>query len=279
MSILVRLLGPVEVHRDDTVTRVGAPKRQAMLATLALSANRPVTLEALLETLWGDHAPDSAMKNLRSHAHVLRTVVDSRLVTHSGAYELQLDTDELDITLFLDLADRGAAAFAVGDTVAAVAAYGEALGLWRGAPLRGVPRTVRLDASLAGLLERRQAVFEDYCDARLAAGGASELIPDLRQHLAGHPFRERAWAALMRAQYRSGDVPGALASFAQAQHLLREQLGVDPGPELMELHRAILTRDPGLIAEPLTAQPVQPISLAQVSADRVRPPSPTRLTA
>ena len=246
MSIFIRLLGPVEVERNDTVARIGAPKRQAMLATLALSANRPVALDLLVETVWGDDMPDSATKNLRSHAHALRTMIDGRLITHTGAYELRLDTDELDVTLFSSLAERGAAARTADDPVGAVAAYGQALGLWRGAVLQGVPRTARLDASAVGLQDRRLAVYEEYCDARLAGGAATELIPDLRRHLAGHPFRERAWGALMRAQYRGGDVAGALASFAEAQNLLREQLGVDPGPELAEVHRAILARDPGL---------------------------------
>jgi len=255
MSLLIRLLGPIEIEHVDTVTRIGAPKRQAMLATLALSANRPVALDTLIETLWGDTVPDSAMKNLRSHAHALRTVVKGRLVTHSGAYELQLDADELDITLFTSLADRGAAALAAGDTAGAVAAYGEALGLWRGAALQGLPDPVRLDASVAGLLVRRLAAYEDYCDALLAGGAAGELVSDLRGYLAGHPFRERAWSALMRAQYRGGDLAGALTSFAQAQAVLREQLGVDPGPDLVALHRAILARDPRLMADPRTLIP------------------------
>lgn len=246
MSILVRLLGPVDVRRNDTITPIGAPKRGAMLAALALAANRPVSLDALVETLWGDNAPPSATKNLRSHVHALRTIVDGRLVTHSGAYELQLGADELDTTLFTSLADRGAAAFAAGDMIGAVAACGEALGLWRGAAMSGVPPMARLDATLAGLLERRLAVFEDYCAARLAGGATSELVPDLRRHLASHPFRERAWAALMLAQYRSGDVHGALTSFTQAEAMLREQLGIDPRGELAVLHHAILARDPQL---------------------------------
>jgi DNA-binding SARP family transcriptional activator len=248
MSILVRLLGPVDIRRDDTVTPIGAPKRSAMLAMLALAANRPVSLDVLIEALWGDGAPASALKNLRSHAHALRTVVDDRLVTHPGAYELRLATDELDASRFTTLADRGAGALAAGDTVAAVAAYGEALSLWRGPALHGVPRSARLDAALAGLLDRHLVAYEDYCHARLADGATSELVPNLRRHLAVHPFRERAWSALMLAQYRSGDVPGALASFGQALAELRDHLGVDPGTELVRLHRAILARDPGLMS-------------------------------
>jgi DNA-binding SARP family transcriptional activator len=217
-----------------------------MLATLALSANRPVSLETLIEALWADAAPASALKNLRSHAYALRAVIDGRLITRTGGYELRLGPDELDATLFTSLADRGTAALAAGDTTAAISAFGQALRLWRGAALPGVTRTSRLDASLAGLLDRRLAVYEDCCHARLSAGAASELVPDLRRHLASHPFRERAWDALMQAQYRAGDIPGALASFAHAQQMLREQLGVDPGPELVALHRAILGRDPRL---------------------------------
>ncbi len=148
----------------------------------------------------------------------------------------------------MSLADRGAQALTAGDPTGAVVAFGEALKLWRGVALHGVSRTERLDAALAGLLDRRLTAYEDYCDARLASGAASEIVPDLRVHLAGHPFRERAWGALMSAQYRAGDLPGALASFARAQDLLREQLGVDPGPDLVALHRTILARDRRLCA-------------------------------
>lgn len=243
MPILVRLLGTVDVCHDNTVTVIGPRKRRAMLATLALAANRPVSLETLAEMLWANDAPASATKNLRSHAHELRAVVHGRLITHSGGYELRLDSDELDVSLFLAFADRGAAALAAGDLLDAVVAYGEALALWRDVGLLGVPRTPQLDAALAGLLERRHAVFEGYCEARLGAGATSELVPGLRRHLAAHPFRERAWGGLMLAQYRSGDVYGALGSFGEALSMFREQLGVEPGRELVELHRAILARD------------------------------------
>jgi DNA-binding SARP family transcriptional activator len=109
-----------------------------------------------------------------------------------------------------------------------------------------MPRTGSLDATLTGLSERRLAVFESYCDARLATGATSELIPALRHHLGTHPFRERAWAALMVAQYRSGDLEASLTAFGHAEAILREQLGVDPGRELADLRQAILARDPRL---------------------------------
>jgi DNA-binding SARP family transcriptional activator len=246
MSVFIRLLGPIDICHDDAVMAIGAPKRRAMLAMLALGANRPVTLPALVDTLWGDAAPPSALKNLRTHAHALRSLVDGRLVTRPGAYELQLNTDELDATLFVSLADRGAAALAAGDPSGAVAAHGEALALWRDASLPGMPHAGGLDATLTGLSERRLAVFESYCDARLATGSTSELIPALRRHLGVHPFRERAWAALMLAQYRSGDLEASLSSFGHAEAILREQLGVDPGRELVDLRQAILARDPRL---------------------------------
>jgi len=246
MQILVRLLGTVDICHDSTVTVIGPQKRRAMLAALALAANRPVSLETLTEALWGSEAPASATKNLRSHAHALRAIVDGRLVTHSGGYELRLDADELDVALFQAFADRGAAATAAGSPLDAVVAYGEALALWRGVGLPEVPRTPYHDAALTGLLERRHAVFEGYCEARLGTGATSELIPGLRRHLAAYPFRERAWGALLLAQYRSGDVFGALGSFGEALSLFRDQLGMDPGPDLVELHRAILARDPRL---------------------------------
>jgi len=246
MPIIIRLLGTVDICIGNTATKIGPQKRCAMLAALALAANQPVSLKTLAEALWGNHSPKSATKNLRSHAHALRALVGDRLVTHFGAYELKLDAYELDVALFCTLADRGAAAIATGNLVDAVVAYGEALALWRGPALAGVPRTPQFDAVLAGLAERRDAVFEEHCHARLGAGAASELVPGLRRHLAAQPYRERAWGALMLAQYRSGDVYGALGSFGQALSVFREQLGVDPGLELVELHRAILARDPRL---------------------------------
>jgi len=246
MSIFVRLLGTVDIGQETTVTAIGPQKRRAMLAALALAANRPVSLPVLTEALWGADPPTSATKNLRSHAYALRSTVHDHLVTHSGGYELRLRADELDVALFGALADKGAVALAAGDLLDSVVAYGEALALWRGPILSGVQRTPHLDAAVAGLLERKHAVYEDCCQARLAAGATSDIVPGLRNHLAAHPFRERAWAALMVAQYRSGDVFGALASFGRAQATLREQLGMDPGPDLVELHRAMLARDPRL---------------------------------
>jgi DNA-binding SARP family transcriptional activator len=245
MSVLVRLLGPVDVHHDDIVTPIKSTKRRTMLATLALAA-RPVSLQTLVEMLWSGNTPSSAVENLRNYAHALRTLLGTRLVTHSAAYQLRLATDELDVTLFLSLADQGARAFAAGEAATAASTYHEALALWRGEPAAGVPRSAGLGATLAGLLDRRISVFEDYCDARLAGGASSELVPDLRHHLARHPFREHAWITLMLAQYRSGDLVGALGSFNRAQTLLRRDLGVDPGPELVALHRAILDRAPHL---------------------------------
>ncbi|GIH15518.1 AfsR/SARP family transcriptional regulator [Rugosimonospora africana] len=261
MSILVRLLGPVEVRRDDIVTPIGSSKRRTMLASLALTANRPVSLDTLIEALWSDEAPSSATKNLRNHAHALRALLGERVVTHPAAYELCLATDELDVTRFLALADRGADAYAADEAVTAAAAYREALALWRGEPAPGVPRTAALSAIVAGLLDRRLSVFEGYCDAKLASGASGELVPDLRQHLVRHPFREHAWGTLMLAQYRSGDLPGALRSYAQARTGLRRDLGVDPGPDLVNLHRAILSRDPCLDPPHRGARPSPPASV------------------
>ncbi|HZM78931.1 MAG TPA: AfsR/SARP family transcriptional regulator [Candidatus Limnocylindrales bacterium] len=262
MSIIVRLLGTVDIRLGNTVMTIGPQKRRAMLTALALAANQPVSLRTLAEALWGNDSPASATKNLRSYAHALRVLVGRRLVTHFGAYELKLDVDELDVAHFFALADRGAAALATGNLVDAIVAYREALALWRGPALTGVPRTPQLDAVLAGLGERRDAVFEEYCHARLSAGAASELLPSLRRHLAAQPYRERAWGALMLAQYRSGDVYGALGSFGQALSVFREQLGVDPGLELVELHRAILARDPRL------DRPATKVLLTQVQSGR-----------
>lgn len=263
MQLDIRLLGPVELRVGGRRVAPGPGKRRAVLAGLALAANRSVSLDRLAAMVWSDVPPPSATANLRSHAAALRRMVGDRLVTRPNAYELRMQPDELDVTEFHRLAENGRTALVRGYALGAVPALGAALALWRGAAGEGLPTGTTLDNRWASLEEQRLQVFEVLTDARLAVGRHAELLPGLREHLAAYPLRERAWGQLMLALYRCGEVPAALAAYRDARARLDQHLGIEPGEELAALHRAILerapdvsyTRPPPVIAAPSAADP------------------------
>ncbi|MGN9766572.1 BTAD domain-containing putative transcriptional regulator [Micromonospora sp. SD12] len=258
MKLRIRLLGCVELCVDGQLVTPGAAKRRAVLAGLALEANRPVSLSRLADMVWPDVPPSSAVANLRSHAAALRRVLGDRLVARPNAYELRLSSDELDVTEFHRLAGEGRALLATANPASAVGTLTAALAQWRGVSGDGLPRGTALDNRWASLDEQRLQVFEELAEARLAAGEHGHLLPELRGHLAAHPLRERAWAQLMLALYRCGDVPAALTVYRDARTTLDEQLGIEPGEELAALHRAMLDRAPALAYAP----PPAPVTTA-----------------
>ncbi|MET7671449.1 AfsR/SARP family transcriptional regulator [Micromonospora luteifusca] len=266
MKIDVRLLGTVELRVDGKPVTVGAAKRRAVLAGLALEANRPVSLDRLSQMVWAGSTPASAVANLRSHVAGLRRAVGDRIVAHPGGYELRLAAGELDVVEFLRLAGDARAG---RDNVAPVAVIGQltdALAQWRGPAGGGVPRSTSLDNRWATLDEQRLQIFEELADARLTVGEHADLLAGLREHLAAHPLRERAWGQLMLALYRCGDTPAALSAYRAARDSLYDQLGIEPGSELATLHRAMLDRSPELSwAKPVVAEPV-PVAQHRVSA-------------
>ncbi|HEX5204490.1 MAG TPA: AfsR/SARP family transcriptional regulator [Actinoplanes sp.] len=246
MSIRVRILGPVQLWTDGAGVSLGPAKRRALLAALALERNRPVGLERLTALLWPGPPPASAVVNIRSHVVMLRRVLASRIVSHRHGYQLILNADELDLTEFETLAESGRRAVRAGDPARAESDLAASLRLWRGPAGDGVAPGTELEQRLQGLDEHRLHVVEDLVEVRLILGHAGDLVPLLREHLAGHPLRERAWAQLMLAHYRAGDPRAALAAYREAHEILRRQLGAGPGAELIALHRAMLERSPRL---------------------------------
>lgn len=242
MSVEVRLLGPLELRVGGAAVYPGPAKRRAVLAVLALDANRPVPLSRLTALLWSGPPPRSAVANIRNHIAALRRTFGTRIVSRPGSYELKLDSQELDVAEFHRLAGSGRTALAHGDPTRAEPELAAALHLWRGPAGHELPRTGGLELVMAGLETDRLRVVENLAEARLDLGHAADLVPMLRDHLTAHPLRERAWAQLMLAWYRAGDLGAALSAYRQAQATLRSQLGVDTGAELTELHVAMLER-------------------------------------
>ncbi|WP_283138924.1 AfsR/SARP family transcriptional regulator [Rhizohabitans arisaemae] len=231
------VLGQVEVSVDGVALPLRGPKQRAMLAVLLCNANRPVTSDMLTEALWGESPPRSAVDNLRLYASQLRRMLGSdRLVHRHGAYVLTVEPEELDAHVFQELAEQGAEALRRGERRLAADLLDRALRLWRGpayAELETTDEAQRLE-------ELRLVALENRIDADIALGRNAELIPELVGHIAAHPLRERPRGQLMFTLAQSGRRAEALTLYAGTRSLFADELGVEPGAELQELHLTIL---------------------------------------
>ncbi|MCC5579595.1 winged helix-turn-helix domain-containing protein [Microtetraspora sp. AC03309] len=258
MALRFRALGPLQVWQDGEIATLGATKQRLLLTALLLEPNRPVSDGRLITALWEDSPPRSALANLRTYANRLRHVlagpsVDSgeeRIVNRHSGYLLCVRPGELDITDFREYLRKGRAALTDGDPRSAARHLAAGLALWRGSAAEDVPRTLGVAPQLDALDEQRYLALESHVQARLALGEHYELIGELQETLAAHPTRERLWSHLMVALYRSGDHAGSLAAYAEAGRTIHRHLGVELGPGLRDLHRAILDRAPVLAGPP-----------------------------
>lgn len=224
---------------------LGGPKQRGLLAALLLNSNRRVALERLADLLW-DEPPQSATANLRTYASGLRRVIGDRLLARDGGYELVIGPGESDVERFGELVARGRAELAAGDQSAADSRLREALDQWRGRCGEDLPGDIPLARHLGLLDEQRLLVLEDSLLLRLELADLRQTVTQVRVLLTDHPTRERLWAVLMTALYRSGDVAGSLAAYRAATDALDRELGMRPGQELRDLQQAILARDPAL---------------------------------
>lgn len=254
---------------------VGPAKQRGLLTALLLEPNRVVSVDRLAASLWEDDPPASAVSNVRTYASRLRAaLVDElgvpRIEGRHPGYVLHVSEGELDLTEFRRLSGEGREALSAGDADRAAKDLEAALRVWRGAAAEDVVRCSHLDRRLNCLDEERLALVEDWAEARLAVGADPRLVADLRVLTADHPFRERLWCGLMLALYQSGDVLGALNTFRQARQVSVDGLGVEPGPELTRLHRAVLARDPGLDRDGRDVRDVR------AAGPEAAPPAPKR---
>ncbi|MBV2367018.1 BTAD domain-containing putative transcriptional regulator [Streptomonospora nanhaiensis] len=255
------VLGPVQVwSADGRLVPVPEAKVRAILAALLMRNGTPATTGALIEEVWETDRPAAPERVLRSKISRLRGVLDSaepggrdRLVHRPGGYALRFSDDELDALRFRALVEHARAS---ADPDVRAAALEEALDLWRGPALADAADTTALRPWAEHLEEDRLTAIEERADARTGQGRHPLLADELGALAEAHPLRERIRAAHMRALYRAGRQTEALESYERLRAALAEELGVDPSPELAELHGAILRQDPGLLAEP--AKPAAP---------------------
>jgi DNA-binding SARP family transcriptional activator len=271
-----RVLGPVEVTVGGQPLEVGGARSRTVLAMLLAQANQLVRADRLTEELWPGQPADRAAASLQVRLSELRKGLRSageadRLVTRPPGYLLQVRPGELDSRRFEELAAQGNAALAGGDPATAAIRLDEALSLWRGPALADVDSAPFARAEAIRLEEMRLAVLESRAEACLACGRYQELIAELETLTAAHPLRERLWSARMRALYAAGRQADALRAYGEVHAILADDLGIEPGPELREVHTSILRQDP-VLARPAGRGP------ASGPTRRRRPAMPSATT-
>src|SRR5262245_26639879 len=251
-----RILGPIEVWSEGRQLRLGGVKQRALLAVLLLHRNEVVSVDRLIDELWEDDPPATAVKTAQVHVSQLRKTLgrDQRgnsgeiLVTQSPGYLLRVEADELDADRFERLADEGRRALRSGEPEYATRLLLEALSLWRGSALADFSGDPFAQIEAARLEEARVYAIEDRIDADLALGRHQVLIGELEALIQAHPVRERLRGQLMLALYRSDRQAEALAAYQDARRMLDEELGLEPSESLQRLEHAILVHDPSLDA-------------------------------
>ena len=250
-----RILGPLEVRAGGVAVPMGGPRQRALLALLLLSSNRVVSRDRLIDELMLDHPGEKATRALTVQVSRLRKALEAvdgsepRLVASPPGYVLRVKAGELDLDTFERLLAEGRTAFESGDPAGAAAALREAEALWRGRPLADLEFEPFARLEVERLEELRLAAVEDRIEADLELGRHAALVPELEAMVAEHPLQERLRRLLMVALYRAGRQAEALNAYRDGRRELLDELGLEPGPELVELERAILVHDPALRLE------------------------------
>jgi len=243
----VRALGPIEVADGDRVLEIGGGRQQALFVILLLHRGEDVPGQTLIDELWGETPPPGAAKTLQVYVSRLRSVVGDELIVRRGrGYALQLEPGAVDIDAFERLLAHGRELLEHEDAQSAAEALREALRLWRGPPLAEVASERFAQAEIARLSELHLACLEERIDADLVLGRHRELVSELSGLVRRHPRRERLRGQLMLAMYRTGRQEEALEVYRDARTTLVDELGLEPGPELQALERAILNQDAAL---------------------------------
>jgi DNA-binding SARP family transcriptional activator/pimeloyl-ACP methyl ester carboxylesterase len=244
----IRLLGPVDVEIAGHPVPLRSRHARTMLAALAVRAGQVLAAGALVEAMWGDAAPRTALHALHVHASTLRKLLpdDLPIIGRRGGYVLQVGPGRLDTDRFEDFVARGRAELSSGEPDAAAGLLRAALGLWRGSALADVTWERFAESDVRRWAELRLAAEEDLVEAELAAGRSAAAVGDLETMVGAQPYRERRWGQLMVALYRCGRQAAALDRYREVHRLLADELGIDPSAQLRELQERILRQDDAL---------------------------------
>jgi basic membrane lipoprotein Med (substrate-binding protein (PBP1-ABC) superfamily)/DNA-binding SARP family transcriptional activator len=265
-TVRFEVLGPTRVAAGvgasgaddlDATRALGGPKQRLVLALLLAEPNRVVSVDRLVDGLWGDDPPESARHTVQSYVSELRKVLGPALESVGAGYRVRVDRTSLDT---LDFEARFAEGRARVDTDpdAAADALEDALALWRGTPFGDLGTLPALQAESARLEELRLEAIDVLMDARLAAGRHAEVVAELDRLTRDHPYREELRALHMVALYRCGRQADALRAYRITRDVLGEELGIVPSPRLRRLEEQILLQDPDLDPPPGASAPDAP---------------------
>jgi predicted ATPase/DNA-binding SARP family transcriptional activator len=241
-----RILGPVEARSDGGRIDLGRPKQRALLAALLLRSGTAVPRDALVDALWGEEPPASAVQSLQVYVHGLRKALGTeRIETRGTSYRIVLQPGELDLERFQALVARAARDLDAGRPDSAAGSLRAALALWQGPALADLAAEPLASAERERLEEERLRALELLGDAELECGHHDAVLGELDALVAEHPYRESFRRQQVLALYRAGRQKEALEAYGAARATL-DELGIEPSAELRELELAILRQDPGL---------------------------------
>jgi DNA-binding SARP family transcriptional activator/tetratricopeptide (TPR) repeat protein len=247
---VLRVLGPLEVVAEGRFCKIGGPREHVVLAMLALRANHVVSVDQLIDAVWGEEPPTTARGQIQTSISALRKLLGDAglpdaIDTRPSGYHLTVGEHDLDSAQFSAQVATAHRQAAQGQVDAAVTTLRGALDLWRGPALAGIGADLVRNAA-AVLDEARLAAAEERIRLALKLGRHVEITGELRILLSEHPWRERLYGFLMLAQYRAGRQAEALEVYRQARTVLTTEVGIEPGQELRDLERAVLSGDPVL---------------------------------
>lgn len=268
------ILGPLEVGADAGQVRINGSRRRALLVRMLVSRNQVVSADLLAEDLWDARPPPGARSTLSSHISLLRRALGpDRIVSQGGGYSVVVQEDELDVITFEQAALSGQDALRRGEGRRALDVLQGALNLWRGPALVDVAGTAWATPEIVRLENLRLAAAEAAIDARLAIGDYANVVALSEAAVSEHPLRERFWAQLMVALYRSGRQAEALRAFRRLRDYLVDEVGIEPSAELVALEDRILNQSdelgwlPAGFADAPIEKPTPSWSPVQTDAD------------
>jgi DNA-binding SARP family transcriptional activator len=284
-SVRLELLGMMRAWRHGDEVTLGPPKQCAVLGLLARRINNRVSLEEIIDAVWGTDIPKSATNCVHTYVAGLRKSLEPErsrresgdiIVSTGGGYALHIEHENVDVELFLRLHTQARRLSADGRPEAALTAFDQALALWRGEAYANIPGPFA-DVERTHLKELRLTAVEEWAVAMLAVGRHTELAAVLSELVTKEPLRERLRWLLMLTLYRCGRQAHALGLYRETRRLLSDELGIEPGIDLRNLHEQILAGGPDLIV-PATANALSAVSLAAAEREFTGPvPRPAQL--
>lgn len=250
----VKVLGPIEVFRDNRVIQPAGAGQRTLLAALALEHGRVVMVDRLIDVLWDTAPPASARTRIQAHISAIRRAVGQPgrrgagpLLTAPAGYALSGEGVQLDLTIFSGLTAKGRVASESGQHAVASELFGSALALWRGPAFADITAPA-IRAAARPVDEQRLLTVEAKAEADLAVGRCDTVVSELSAWVTAQPLRERLRALLMTGFYRLGCRSDALSLYREGRQIMITELGIEPSLQLRDLHQRILIEDHALLA-------------------------------